>query len=288
MKPQRCLNVWALFLAMGIASAFAQSTTTKPFQARSSSTISYGSKDGSETVEITNVSFELTGDSVPGRPRSSHLVLRTTTHSTQIVGDKGVEATVTMEAWLLGVDLQRKPLYSVKVPAIGAQTLDGALWVADRGIDPDVNWWSVYKLATGQHLLDTYVDLLKFSSSREELKQRYAGLEAPPDDTPDSRLKDPCVIAVLTYASAEKVIREALVTCDNRERALELRSYAGSTRTLSVREGPAAQQAIRVSFSLNYPSPPNSAVVSIPISKDDLDLPHAGLPAGFHVSAWRR
>ena len=96
------------------------------------------------------------------------------------------------------------------------------------------------------------------------------------------------MIAVLSYASAEKVIREALITCDNRGRALDLRSYADSTRGLSLAERPDGQQALRVSFRANYPSPPNAAVVSIPIAKDDLDLADAELPAGLHVAAFRR
>ena len=286
MNPRNSLAVGALVLAAAGA-VFAQAPP-KPYQAKSSSTFSYGSKDGSETVEITNFAYELAGDSIPGRPPNSRLALRTTTQSTQVIGDKGVEASVTMEAWPLGVDFQRKPLYSVKVAGVGAQTLDGALWVADRGVDPDVAWWSVYKLGTGEHLLDTYVDLLKFSISREEWKQRYVGLEVPPDDTRDARLKDPRVVTVLTYASAEKVIREVVVTCDDRKRAVELRSYADSTRTLVLTERAPGQPAIRLSFSRNYPSTPNAASVSIPVVKDELDLTHAELPAGFHVAAFRR
>jgi len=225
---------------------------------------------------------------VTGRPRGSRLVLRTTTHSTEVLGDKGIDATVTMEAWPLGTDLQSKALYTVKLPAVGAQTLEGALWLVDRGIDPDTTWWSVYKLGTGQHLLDTFVELLRFSISRETLMQRYAGLDVPADDTTDSRLKDQHVIAVLGYASAERMIREALITCDNQERATDLRSYADSSRQLSVVERAAGQQALRVSFSANYPSPPNPVAISIPIIKDDLDLSRAELPTGFHVATFRR
>jgi hypothetical protein len=259
-----------------------------PFQSRSASTISYAIKEGEETVEITNVAHEVTGDSVPGRPRGSRLVLRTTLHSTEVLGDKGMDATVTMEAWPLGTDLQSKALYTVKLPAVGAQTLEGALWVVDRSIDPDTTWWSIYKLGTGQHLLDTFVELLRFSISRETLMQRYAGLDVPADDASDARLKDPHVIAVLGYASAEKVIREALITCDNQERATDLRSYADSSRQLSLSERAAGQQALRVSFAANYPSPPNPVAIYIPIAKDDLDLQHTEMPAGFHVAPFRR
>src|SRR4051794_1367817 len=80
---------------------------TKPFRSQTASSITYsGGRDGDQSVEITNVAYDITGDSVPGRPRGSRLALRTTTHSKQVVGDKGVESTVTMEAWPLGVDLK--------------------------------------------------------------------------------------------------------------------------------------------------------------------------------------
>ena len=256
-------------------------------RSQSVSSITHQKKGDEETVAITNVAFELTGETVPGRAPNSRLVLRTTTHSTQVIGDKGVESKVTMEAWPLGVDLQGKPLYSVSVEAVGAQTVDGALWLVDRATDPDVSWWSVYKLGTGQRLFDTYTDLLKFSTSRETLTQRYAGIEVPPDDTADPRLKMPNVVAVLTYASADKVLREALITCDRKQKAIELRSYADSTRSLSLTERP-GQQAIQVLFTANYPSPPNPLTVSIPIVKDDLDVAHANVPPGLHVTAFRR
>lgn len=253
-----------------------------PFQSRSASTLSYNSKDGEETVEITNVAFELIGDA------ARHVVLRTTTHTTEVLGDKGVESTVMLEAWPLRSALQGKPLYSVTVPGIGGQTVDGALWVADRSIDPDSTWWSVYRLANGQHLFDTYVELVRFSISRESLTQRYAGVEVPPDDTKDARLKDPKVVAILTYASADKVIREVLVTCDNRDRAAILRSYADSTRTLAVAERSVSEQALRLTIDGNFPSAANRTVISIPIGKDDLDVAHAEVPAGLHLAAWKR
>ncbi|SPE38434.1 conserved exported hypothetical protein [Candidatus Sulfopaludibacter sp. SbA6] len=288
------IRVCAL-LAAGAGALFGQApapgkakTAKTPFQSRSASTISYSVKDSEETVDITNVAYEVTGDSAPGRPPDSHLVVRTTMHSHEVLSDKGVDATMTLEAWPLGTDLQGKPRYTVKVPGVGAQTVEGDLWVVDRSIDPDVSWWSVYKLGTGQHLFDTYVDLLRFSISRETVAERYAGLDVPPDDTSDLRLKEPHVIAVLIYASAEKVVREALITCDNQERATVFRSYADSTRQLSLVERAAGQQALKVSFINNYPSPANTALVSIPIAKDDLDLAHAEVPAGFHVTSFRR
>lgn len=275
-------RVCALLTAGG--ALFAQT----PFQARSASTISYSVKDGEKIVNITNVAYELADDSAPGRPSDSRLVLRSTMRSKEILGDEGVNATVTLEAWPFGADLQGKPRYAVKVSGVGAQTVEGDLWVVDRATDPDFKWWSVYNLATGRHLFDTYVEPLKFSISRETVTERYAGLEVPPDNTNEARLKDPHVAGVLVYAAAEKVLREALITCDDPERALLLRSYADSSHQLSLVEGATGQQALRVTISDDYASPPKRTVVSIPIANDDLDLAHAELPAGIHVALFRR
>ena len=72
----------------------------------------------------------------------------------------------------------------------------------DRGIE-DLQWWSVLKLGTAQRLFDTYVPLLHFSISRETATERYIGLEVPPDDTRDGRLKEAHVVGVLEYASED-------------------------------------------------------------------------------------
>jgi hypothetical protein len=259
----------------------------RPFQAQSSSSITASSgAGGSQTVEIRNVAYEITGTGVPGRPAGERLILRKTTHSKQVLGDIGEDATVTVEAWPFGSDPAQKPLYALNTSGVDVHTMDNALLVASRGVE-EVEWWSVYKLGSGQHLFDTYVPLVSFSISRETVKTRYVGLEVPPDDHRDARLKQPNVVAVLTYAAEDRVIQEALLTCDDPQQARLLRSYADGTRTVSAQEKPAAR-AVRISFSQNYPSPPTTVEVLVPVVRDDLDLAHAELPPRMHISVWRR
>jgi hypothetical protein len=148
-----------------------------------------------------------------------------------------------------------------------------------------VEWWSVYNIYTGEHLFDTYVPLVRFSISRETVAERYVGLEVPPDDVADARLKDMHVVAVLTYASGERIIREALLTSDDPKQAAQFRSFADETRTVSAGEN---GRSIKISFSQNYPSAPATQSAVIPIAKDDLDLAHAQLPPHLHVAAWKR
>ncbi|HUI82295.1 MAG TPA: hypothetical protein VLY24_30440 [Bryobacteraceae bacterium] len=259
---------------------------TRPLRAQSASSIvATTGTDGSETVEIRNVTYEITGEQVRGRAASERLVLRKTVHSKQVLGDIGEDSTVSLEAWRLGDDLAQKPLYALNVSGGEIRTEDNALLIASRGLE-EVEWWSVYKLGSGQHLFDTYVPLVRFSISRETVQTRYVGLEVPADDIADARLKQPNVVGVLTYASGERVMREALLTSDDAPRAKLLRSFADVTRMVSVDGAP--PRSVRVSFSQNYPSAANAAEVVIPIVRDDLDLGHAQLPARVHISAWRR
>ena len=228
--------------------------------------------DGTKTLGIHNVSF-LTANS---------LLLRKTTDSKRIIGEKGMEGLVAVEAWPLETDLRQKPLYAIKVTGADAQIFDFSLLAVSRGLE-ETEWWSVYKLGTGQHLFDTYVPLVSFSTAREVMKTRYAGLEIPPDHTKDTRLKQPKVIAVLTYASADHVMHEWLLTCDDPKRAQLLKSYSDVTRRLSV-----GDQTLTLGFRENYPSPANPIDIVIPIAGDDLDIAHASLPPRIHLTSWRR
>ena len=237
----------------------------------------YTVKGDEKTVEISNVSYELAG---------SDLVLRKVTKSKQVIGDIDLEATTTTEAWKLGTDLKQKPLYSVTVTGTESRTVENELFVVSRGLE-EVEWWSVYRLADGGHLFDTYVPLLKFSTSRREMILRYAGLEVPPDDSKDARFNDRHVVGVISYASSEKVIREGLITCDDPKLAVLLRSYADETRTLT-QTGAVKSQNLRIAFSQNFPSPLATIAVLIPIVGDDLDFAHATLPPRMHVAEWKR
>src|ERR1700733_5989626 len=189
----------AFLLMSGLAIAQAH----KPFQAQSAAGVVYGvDKDAQPTGEIANVAYEITSTAVPGRPQNERLLLRTTTRTRQVVDEIGMDASTTVEAWPLGVDPKQKPLYALKAEGVDCKTVDGALLVILRGLE-DTEWWSVYKLGTGQRLFDTYTPLLAFSIRRDVQTMRYVGLEVPES-------KD--AVAVLTYASAEHVLRQVLIT----------------------------------------------------------------------------
>ena len=275
----------------------AASGQTSPISAQSASSFSFETKDGQQTVTIANATFQVIQPYLPGHKDTQRLVLRTATRTTEVIDDIGIQGSVTVEAWPLGADLSQKPSYGITLEAAGARVMNQSILVFDRGLE-EVEWWSVYDIEKGRHLFDTYVPVVEFTISREFDTPRFAGLETPPDDAADKRLADPHVVGVLTYASAERVIREALLTCDDPKRADNFRSYADATRDLELVEGPVppakgkAQpeptRTLKLTFSQSYPAPPNPVTALIPIGKDDLDLANAKLPPCLHAAAWKR
>ena len=272
----------AILCAMAAGAQPAQ----QPFQARAASTVTLTKVGDTEELDITNVTYEVTPTYVPGRPGAERLLLRQTCTSQAILEEPEWGATTVLEAWPLGASLSQKPIYTIKATGTGGRTVDGSLFVIERGTG-ELEWRSVYQLGTGQHLFDTYVPLVGFSISREALEMRYIGFEVPSDDVADARLKQPNVVGVITYASAEGKKHEALLTAATPKTAAELRSYSDATRIVSVVEG-ATPKGIRIFISQNAPSPANPISLTIPVAADDIDVEHAQLPAGFRLSRWKR
>ena len=276
---------------------FDTGASADPVTAQSASSFSYETKDGQQTVTIANVTFQAIQPYLPGHKDPKRLVLRMATRTTEVIDDIGIQGSVTVEAWPLGADLGQKPSYGITLEAAGAKVMNQSILVFDRGLE-EVEWWSVYDIEKGQHLFDTYVPVVEFTISREFDTPRFAGFETPPDDAADKRLTEPHVVGVLTYASAERVIREALLTCNDAKRADNFRSYADATRELALVEGPVPPpkgktqpeptRTLKITFSQSYPSPPNPVTALIPIGKDDLDLANAKLPPCLHATAWKR
>jgi hypothetical protein len=257
----------------------------RPFQDQSPSSIKLTVKGDEKIVEVHNVAYQYTGTRISGRPEDERLTLRTTIHESVSLGDMQEPGTVMLEAWPLGVDLKQKPLYVVKMSGTEARTLDDALWVVNLGYE--VPEWSILKLGTGQHMFDTHVELLRFSITPEIQTMRYVGVEIPPDDAKDARLKDPHVVAVVSYSSEAKVIREVLITHDNPARARELRSYFDILHSATF--VPDAVKKIKISFRAANPRDKMAPVdVVVPLKGDDLNPVAAQLPPGMHAAVWKR
>jgi len=288
----------AVLLGSGLGAAVLLTGQARPVESQTPATVKITYVDKQQVVETTSVTYETTSNYVPGRPKDERLLLRKITKRKQVVDEIGEEASTTVDAWPLGTDLSQPPIYSVILPGIDCESVDGNVLVTLLGLE-DTQWWSVNKIGTGEHLFDTYVPLLRFSISREVGEMRYVGLEVPADDAKDARLKDPHVVAVLTYASRDKVVREVLITADDPKKAQMLRSYNDASRTVTKVEretgvaaagkrAPEPARSLRITLSENFPSAPNTTAIVIPIVKDDLDLAHATVPLKLHVAAWKR
>jgi len=251
-----------------------------PVAAQTASSYSYHADGGEKTVQITNVAYQVTQIYTP---RQQWLVLRTTTRSKATLGDKGWESKIKLEAWPVGADPGQKPLYALDMTGSEARLLGGELWqVMDGATDPDVPVWTVYRVANGQRLFQSFVAPLtmrvEISHKDQTFEDRYAGLYVPPDDAPDARLRDKHVVGVVAYASSAGLLREGLLSCDDPRRAADLRSYGDTGRFLTFQQTP---PAIQLRFQ------PGS-VMRIPISPDEMDLRAAVNPPGCHLRVWPR
>jgi len=246
------------------------------------SSIRYTQADSSKTIEVQNVTYEVIGPGIAGRPDDQRLVLRKTTNTKQVVDEVGMKANTTIEAWPLGTDLKSKSVYAISTEGTDPVTRHGEIVAILRGLE-DVQWWSVYTLGTGQHLFDTHVPVAESSISREVRTMRYVGLEVPPDDVTDSRLKAPNVVGVLIYASSERVLREVLITNEAVKAARIMRSYFDSMRTVEF-DG----SRIRISITEGNPSTPKTATIEVPVTGDDLDLKRTKKSAGIQLASWQR
>lgn len=268
-----------------ILSATATACTEQPAgpaDPQPASSIRVTTDNSSKTIEIKNLTYEVVGPGIPGRPKEEMLVLQKTTATKQVVDEVGGEASTTVDARPLGTDLNEKPVYSITTEGVSPVTMHGEVIVISRGLE-DVEWWSVYKIGTGEHLFDTYTPVTSASISREVRTLRYAGLDVPPDDTTDARLKAPNVIAVLTYASADGVLHEALITNNDTKVAQIMRSYFDSTRTLDF-DG----KRVRITISENSPGTSKPVIIEVPLTGDGLDLPRSQKPAGIQMAEWKR
>ncbi len=285
-RPELTITLAISLLAAAVAGLAQQpppAAPAKPLTVQNPSTFSYSTnKDGQKVIDIRNTRYGVSGEGVPGLPPEQRLLLAISTRNRQVLDEPGVRGTVTLEAWPLGTDPKQRPLYSTTITGTDAEVAEDAVWIVSRGVE-EVPWWTVLKLATTQRLFDTYVPMVHFSISRETIKDRYAGFDVPPDNTRDPLMREPHIVGVLEYASEDDIVREALLTCDDPERARLLRSYSDVSRTLN-----GSMDGLALSFSMNYPAPAETIAVNVPLVNGDLDLDHAKLPPGLHIAVLKR
>jgi hypothetical protein len=299
MRPNRPrfraarIAAWGIFVLLGSPPSGWCDSGNAARSAQGTSSVVLHTQQGRTAIDITNVTFMTTGSYVPGRPPDERLLLRVTRTSREAIDEKGLDATVTVEAWPLGADPAEAPLYAVTLDGVDATVVDNAVIVFERGTE-DVAWQSIHSLGTGAPLFDTFVPMLQLPPP-EAGAPRFVGLDVPPDDALDERLRDPKVVGVLAYASPERVIRRLLITCSDVERAAAFRSYWDTTRGLSSVRHLTTPDMPAEKVLINWwptgqamPNVPMSQIVTavIPIVGDDLDIAHAQMPACTTLAPW--
>ena len=178
------------------------------------SSLAISGKQGEEAVVIHNVSYELAGKTV----------LRKTEHTRQVLGEKGVDASTRIEAWPLAGDRKQPPKYAIQVEGVDARAIDNELLIVTRGL-VDETWWTVYRLADGKPLFNTFVQPVRIPDSN-----LYAGYDVPEDGDP--RLKNPKLIGVIHLAGPEGTPRRIELHANDATRARTLRSFADVTPSM--------------------------------------------------------
>src|SRR5689334_23382050 len=116
-----------LFVLLATA---AMAQAPKPsVQAQGTSTVAIASNRGQQTIHLANVNFEVTGSGIPGLPTSERLLLRKTIKTSEVADEVGMQASTTIEAWPLGTDVTRKPLYRIYAEGVEPMLVSNELIV---------------------------------------------------------------------------------------------------------------------------------------------------------------
>jgi hypothetical protein len=267
-------------LALLLLAPFLFAQPSRPFSDRAASSIAYsGGKEEEQAVETVNVAYRYFGFP-PLR------TVRSTVRTREVFGVKGFEGSVTLEAWPFGAQLSNKPLYTIAVTGLGFSVENRELWQVDREVDGNHPWWSIYTISTGRHLFDTTAELLSFRFDLAGGPYRYAGAYSMLSDSADARLRDPHAICLLTYASAEAVLRQVLISATDPDFARGLGSVDDTSIKLSL-AGSGAKSQLRLAFEYDWPSSPHRLTILFPFVNGNLDVTHAQLPLGLHAAVFR-
>lgn len=211
-----------------------------------------------------NVGFRMAMVPVPGEPRPRRLLLRLEVTDSDVFASGPAEGRVRLDAWPLdGIEDVKKPaLFTIVAPGRAATIEDDGTLVVERG-----SRRSIYALASGTWLYDAEAAVSSFTLEGE--RRRIIAVSSAEDDMPAG------AVAVVTYATSQKVLKRVLLTASDPTRARLLRSSVGLTRAVARLE-----DATRRTLDLPLPA----GTVRIPMNGDDLDLARAQVPAGLALA----
>ena len=238
--------------------------------------------DDAMTFALTSHSYVLTGEIASPRGRRERLILdmRAATRETQ--GEKGIQGTVEITARV--ADRQMPLLYSFRLPARASSFDESGLIAADLD-DCCAFHRDYYDAATGERLFGSTVPIASLALEGPLFKRRVAAFVARMDGNEEHSAWGDDAVGLVTYAAADRVIQQVLVSAADPMMARRLRSLDDERTALAwvdgrtgapivtVPDNAAVQPQLRLHFAAS------DVEVKIQLKHDGLVL--EGAPAGL-------
>lgn len=224
--------------------------------------------DGRMQARLVNVNFITALVAAPGQMRPRRLLLRLEVVNADVFAGTEGQGRVRLDAWALEDErsVLAPPLYTVIAPGRNGRLEDEALLMVEIG-----QRHSAYSLSDGSWLYDADGPVAGFSQGQS---RRMVAAAAADDEMP------PGSVAVVSYASAQKVLKRVLISASDATRARLLRTSISLIRPL-VRNDEMGRRWL----DLTLPA----GIIRIPFLDDSLDLAHAVVPPGLavgEISPW--
>jgi hypothetical protein len=215
-------------------------------------------QDGQVTVNIRNVTHALTGDIVSPRGQRERLLLRLEATTTEVLGEKGVEGSVRLTALPLTPDA--RPVFEIAEKGRNIAVDEEGLIAID--LDDCCSFERVYYSPwTGEPLFQASAPPAWVEIGKEFRTHRVAAFRAATDDLLGAGALPVTSVGVITYAAADRVIRQIVIEAPDETRARELRSIwdeqfalawvdaaTGSPLPSDVAARPGTRPALRLLF----------------------------------------
>jgi hypothetical protein len=238
------------------------------------------------TFTFTSQSHVLTGEIASPRGRRERLLLNITTVTRETLGEKGIEGTV--EVAVRAAERHMPLLYTLRLPGRAAAPGELGLLAVDLD-DCCALHQGYHDPATGERLFETTVPTAALTLEGPTFRRRVAAFVAMMDDREDHRLWGDTAVGLITYAAADRAIRQIVVMADTAAKARRLRSLDDERTTLAWVDGRTGvpivtapgralvQPVLRLHFITS------DIEMTIPLKDDDL-VPDKS-PAGLTLSA---
>lgn len=186
------------------------------------------------TVQIRNVTHALTGEIVSPRARRERLLLRLEASTTEVMGEKGIEGEVRATAWTLDAApaASPRPVFEIAEKGRDIRVDEEGLIAID--LDDCCSFERAYYSAhTGSALFQASAPSVWVEIGKEVRTHRVGAFRAATDDLLAAAKLSAQAVGIVTYAAADRVIRQIVIEAPDQGRARELRSIADEQFALS-------------------------------------------------------